>query len=176
MAAHSLTVQETCKRLGISDSTCRRLLRNGVLKEAGRDAGNRILIDAQSVDAAAVAMGRADLAGSEVRREVSTSLARLDDTVADTVASLAEIIKTQEDRLIELAQELGAAKAENRMITMQSEPTKQHIAALEQELIEARRTIADLQTNRLGDIPGAKATSQREQASMISRIRKAFSR
>lgn len=166
MSAHSLTVQEACKRLGISDSTCRRLLRSGVLKVASRDAGNRILIDAQSVDAAAVAMGRADLAGSEVRREVSTTLDKLDGTVA----ALTEIIKNQEAKMLVLAEQLGAAKAEARLLTMQAEPAQQRIATLEQELATARRTIDELR----GDIPGDRATSQTKQATPMGRIRKLF--
>ncbi len=53
MAKQPLTIEETRRALGVSDSSVRRMLRAVLLKEAGRQAGGGILVDAQSVEAAA---------------------------------------------------------------------------------------------------------------------------
>ncbi len=53
-----LTVAEATEALAVSDKTIRRMLKEGILKEQGRDAGKRILISPQSIEAAASQLGR----------------------------------------------------------------------------------------------------------------------
>src|SRR5688500_2188619 len=101
----SLTVQETMRALGVSDSTVRRMLKEGVLREVQPRRGP-IHIDPTTVDAAAVSLGRAELAGGEMRRELAPTM----NTLAEVVSSLAETIQQQQDRIADLALQLGEAR------------------------------------------------------------------
>ena len=136
-----LTINETCKALGVSDSTVRRMLTAGQLREQAREPGGRILIDPDSVDAAAVALGRAELAGSEVRRELAPTMT----TLAEVVSDLTSTIQSQQKEITVLAMALGEARAEVRLLPKQAEAAEQRAASLEAELARAR---ADLETAR----------------------------
>lgn len=136
-----LTVHEAMRALGVSDSTVRRMLKEGVLREHSRDAGGRIQIDPASVDAVAVGLGRAELAGHEVRRELAPTMT----TLAEVVSSLAETIQQQQDRIADLALQLGEARAEVRLLPARADYAEQRAHALEAEL---QRTRADLEHAR----------------------------
>jgi excisionase family DNA binding protein len=136
-----LTVAEAMRALGVSDSTVRRMLKVDQLREHSRDAGGRILIDPDSVDAAAVALGRAELAGSEVRRELAPTMT----TLAEVVSSLTETIERQQQQITDMAIELGEARATARLLPMRAEEAEQRATALAADL---ERTRAELQQAR----------------------------
>ncbi len=141
MARPPLTVQETMQALAVSDSTVRRMLKAGQLTEAGRDAAGRILIDPQSVDAAAVGLGRAELAGAEVRREIVPRL----DSLATEFGALVAMIERQQETIADLSQQLGAAQAEARLLPVRAELAEQQAVVLQQELEGTRRALDEAQ-------------------------------
>ncbi len=169
-----LTVQETMRALGVSDSTVRRMLKEGVLREIQPRHG-AIQIDPHSVDAAAVGLGRAELAGQEVRRELAPTMS----TLAEVVSSLAETIQQQQDRIADLALQLGEARAEVRLLPARADLAEQRAQALEAEL---QRTRTDLEHARAelarfqqttGAYAGEQVTRQADSSSvrrMISRL------
>jgi septal ring factor EnvC (AmiA/AmiB activator) len=165
MTRNSYTIQETIKALGISDSTVRRMLTAGVLKEAGRDARGRVLIDAQSVDAAAVALGRTALTGSEVRREIAPTL----NGLAEMVSALHQSIQEKDNRMIRLAEELGEARAEARRLPI----VERELEETRDELDEARREISELKAALLAFAhAGDEVTKQDDISSTRARLRR----
>ncbi len=171
-----LTINETCKALGVSDSTVRRMLTAGQLREQAREPGGRILIDPDSVDAAAVGLGRAELAGGEVRRELAPSMTML----AEVVSDLTSTIQSQQHKITELAMALGEARAEVRLLPKQAEAAEQRAASLEAEL---ERTRADLETARReldtfrrGAYSQGEATKQDASPSLRTRITRMLKR
>ncbi len=148
MARQPLTIEETRRALGVSDSSVRRMLRAGLLKEAGRQAGGRILVDAQSVEAAAVQLGRAELAGSEVRRELGPSVSAMAETINALLQRLSEQeerMQARDQRLIELAEQLGQARAEARLLPQVNDHLQQRAEALEGELNRTTQELHDAQ-------------------------------
>src|SRR5919199_2005654 len=123
--------------LAVSDSTVRRMLKAGQLTESGRDAAGRILVDPHSVDAAAVSLGRAELAGSEVRREITPRL----DTLSTELAALITTLERQQETIQDLSRQLGAAQAEARLLPMRAELAEQRATLLQQELEVTRREL-----------------------------------
>ncbi len=153
-----LTVQETMQALAVSDSTVRRMLKAGQLVESGRDDAGRILIDPQSVDAAAVGLGRAELAGAEVRREIVPRL----DTLATEFGALLATIERQQETIQDLARQLGEAQAEARLLPARAELAEQRATLLQQELEGTRRALdaAQAEIERLRAQPPAYAPDQ----------------
>lgn len=148
MAKQPLTIEETRRALGVSDSSVRRMLRAGLLKEAGRQPGGRILVDPQSVEAAAVQLGRAELAGSEVRRELGPSMAAMTDTINALLQRLAEQeerIQAREQRLIDLAEQLGQARAEARLLPQVNDQLQRQTQTLESQLQSTSQELQDAQ-------------------------------
>ncbi len=172
----ALTINETCRALGVSDSTVRRMLTAGQLREQAREPGGRILIDPDSVDAAAVSLGRAELAGSDVRRELAPSM----NMLAEVVSDLTSTIQSQQNKITELAMALGEARAEVRLLPKQADAAEQRAASLEAELARAR---ADLETARReldafrgGAYSPAEAPKQPKVDSLRARIGKLLKR
>jgi uncharacterized coiled-coil protein SlyX len=135
-----LTILQARAALGASDSTIRRLIKSGVLKVHSHDTRGRILLDPKSVDAVAVAMGRAELAGSEIKREVAPAIA----TLADVIVALTTTIERQEATIITLAEQLGAARAEARLAPPHAAQADQRAATLEQQLADVRKELTAL--------------------------------
>ncbi len=149
MAKQPLTIEETRRALGVSDSSVRRMLRAGLLKEAGRQPGGRILVDAQSVEAAAVQIGRAELAGSEVRRELGPSVSAMAETINALLQRLSEQeerMQARDQRLVELAEQLGQARAEARLLPQVNDQLQRRTETLETELDRASRELQEAQT------------------------------
>jgi len=167
-----LTLQEVTRALGVSDSTARRMLKQGTLEEHSRDPAGRILVTADSVDATAVALGRAELAGSEVRRELAPSLT----TLTEVVSTLTDTIHTQQERITELALQLGEARAEVRLLPVRAELAEQRSQALADELAAVRgeldRAREDLATMRAAGTAQAvdQVTKQPNDRSLRARI------
>jgi excisionase family DNA binding protein len=134
------TIAEASQVLGVSDKTIRRMLQAGQLKEYGRDAGNRILITQESLDAAAVAMGRKVTAREEVR-EIAPALNANAEASLAAVNAFAEMIRERDQRIFELQQELARLEAERKFLPLQQARVDQ----LERELAEAQTKVADLQ-------------------------------
>ena len=151
-----LTIQETIRALGVSDSTVGRMLASGQLREHGRDPAGRILIDAASIDAAAVALGRAELAGSELQREIAPQMAAL----SQVMSTLAETIQRQEERIADLSLQLGAAQAEARLLPARAVHAEQRAAELEQKLDQAREENTRLRETLARLEAGAYASDQ----------------
>ncbi len=149
MAKQPLTIEETRRALGVSDSSVRRMLRAGLLKEAGRQPGGRILVDAQSVEAAAVQLGRAELAGSEVRRELGPSVSAMAETINALLQRLSEQeerMQARDQRLVEVAEQLGQARAEARLLPQVNDQLQRRTETLETELDRASRELQEAQT------------------------------
>jgi excisionase family DNA binding protein len=166
-----LTVQETMRALGVSDSTVRRMLKEGVLREVQPRRGP-IHIDPTTVDAAAVSLGRAELAGGEMRRELAPTM----NTLAEVVSSLAETIQQQQDRIADLALQLGEARAEARLLPAKADMAEQRAAMLEEQLDHERQEnqrlrdeLARLQ-RMAGDYAGDKVTRQSNSGAMRTLI------
>lgn len=167
------TIPEVMRILAVSDKTVRRMLRAGVLREQGRDPSNRILVDPESVDAAAVALGRVDIHGSEVRRELAPTL----NNLSEMVIGLNQLMVQQNQQLIELARQLGEAQAEARLYPAIAEEARQRAQFLErelqrtrQELDEARQEIESLRALLAQSID--QESSQGDVASLRARLRK----
>jgi chromosome segregation ATPase len=148
MAKQPLTIEETRRALGVSDSSVRRMLRAGLLKEAGRQPGGRILVDPQSVEAAAVQLGRAELAGSEVRRELGPSVSAMAETINALLQRLGEQeerMQARDQRMIELAEQLGQTRAEARLLPQVNDQLQRRTEVLESELDRASRELQEAQ-------------------------------
>ncbi len=165
-----LNINETCKILGVSDSTVRRMLTGGQLREQARDPGGRILMDPDSVDAAAVSLGRAELAGGEVRRELAPTMTML----AEVVSDLTSTIQQQQNKITELALALGEARAEVRLLPQRADAAEERATALQAELDRTRTDLEaarrDLDAFRTGAYAPGDTPKQPEQTSLRARI------
>jgi excisionase family DNA binding protein len=141
-----LTIAEAAQILGVSDKTIRRMIQSRQLKEHGRDAGNRILITQESIDAAAVAMGRKVTAREEVR-EIAPALNANAEASLAAVNAFAEMIRERDQRIFELQQELARLEAERKFLPLQQVRVEQ----LEHQLAEAEAKIAELQASQITD-------------------------
>jgi methyl-accepting chemotaxis protein len=168
------TIPEVMKYLGISESTTRRMIRSGVLKESSRDPHNRILVDPDSVDAAAIALGRVDIQGFDMRRELAPTV----NNLSEMVTSLNQTIQMQNERLISLAQQLGEAKAEARLFPQIAQSKEEQIRALEQALEVSRQAFEqareEIESLRQAAFSKSRdqGTSQTEITSIRSKIRR----
>lgn len=149
------TIAEASQVLGVSDKTIRRMLQTGQLKEQGRDAGNRILITQESIDAAAVAMGRKVTAREEVR-EIAPALNANAEASLAAVNAFAEMIRERDQRIFKLQQELAQLEAERKFLPLQQVRVDQ----LERELAEAQAKIAELQSLLPSDQTSVQEPSQ----------------
>jgi chromosome segregation ATPase len=144
MAKLPLTIQETVQALGVSESTVRRMLTEKILEEHSRGPKGRILIKPESVEAAAIALGRQQILGSELRRELAPSMTAL----AEAVQALITRMQDQEDRirekdaqLLRLAEQLGEARAEARLLPVRAEHAEQRAALLERQVDDLRSEV-----------------------------------
>lgn len=154
-----LTIAEAAQILGVSDKTIRRMLQAGQLKEHSRDAGNRILIIQETIDAAAVAMGRKVTAREEVR-EIAPALNANAEASLAAVNAFAEMIRERDQRIFELQQELARLEAERKFLPLQQARVDQ----LERELAEAQAKIAELQNSSPFDQTSVQASTHKEEA------------
>jgi hypothetical protein len=172
MAREPLTIPEVLKLLAISDRTVRRMLNAGVLKEQGRDPKGRILIDPVSVDQAAIALGRTEVAGAEVKRDLAPTM----NNLSEMVMGMHEMILRQNEQMMELARRLGEAQAQARLYPAIAHAAEQRAELLQQELErtrrdldEARQEVRELRT--LFDKPNGNAPSQDSMSSQRDQIR-----
>jgi hypothetical protein len=172
MAREPLTIPEVLKLLAISDRTVRRMLNAGVLKEQGRDPKGRILIDPVSVDQAAIALGRTEVAGAEVKRDLAPTM----NNLSEMVMGMHEMILRQNEQMMELARRLGEAQAEARLYPTIAHAAEQRAELLQHELErtrrdldEARQEIRELRS--LFDKPNVQASSQDPMSSQRDKIR-----
>ncbi len=148
------TVPEAMQVLGVADKTIRRMLAAGQLREAGRDAGNRILIDPDSVDAAAVQLGRKVTARQEVREIAPAINANAEASLA-AINAFTQVVEQQNQRIFELQQELAEMRAAQRYL-----PGPERVQALEGEVQRLQEENARLQT--VIDQTKDQATSQQQ--------------
>ncbi len=125
--------------LGVADKTIRRMLAASQLREAGRDAGNRILIDPDSVDAAAVQLGRKVTARQEVREIAPAINANAEASLA-AINAFTHVVEQQNQRIFELQQELADLRAQQRYL-----PGPERIRELEAEVQRLKDENAKLQ-------------------------------
>jgi excisionase family DNA binding protein len=133
------TINEATRILAVSDKTIRRMLKAGVLKEHSRE-GVRILIDPDSVDQAAVALGRADIRGQDVRRELAPTM----NNLSEMVMGLHDMIFRQNERISELSRELGRMEAERELYPRIAAERERRIEQLEGELSQTREELHDV--------------------------------
>jgi excisionase family DNA binding protein len=136
---NAMTIKEAMSYLRLSDSTIRRMLDEGVLKGLGKEKG-RIVIDRNSIEDVALALGRGQLTTQELRREISPTLKGL----ADLIQGLTQSINQKDERMIELAKELGEAQALARRLPN----AEQEINRLRAELEEARQQLTELRASK----------------------------
>ncbi len=133
------TVPEAMQVLGVADKTIRRMLAAGQLREAGRDAGNRILIDPDTVEAAAVQLGRKVTARQEVREIAPAINANAEASLA-AINAFTHVVEQQNQRIFELQQELAEMRAAQRYL-----PGPERVQALEGEVQRLKEENARLQ-------------------------------
>ena len=115
MSRPPYTVPEAMQVLGVADKTIRRMLAAGQLKEAGRDAGNRILIDPDTVEAVAVHMGRMVTARQEVREIAPAINANAEASLA-AINAFRDVVQQQNQRIFELQQQLADLRAAQKYL------------------------------------------------------------
>jgi len=175
MSRTPLTIHEAAEMIGVSDRTIRRMLDAGQLQEASRDSRNRIYLTPESLDTAAVAMGRKKASREEVR-EIAPTLNSQSAAIEQAIHTFTELLHEREQRIeardrriYELQQELARYEAERRYLPLQTARVEQ----LEQELAAARATIERLNGAAPAMTPG-QVSEQPVQPSLMGRIRRLF--
>lgn len=139
MSRPPYTVPEAMQVLGVADKTIRRMLAAGQLREAGRDAGNRILIDPETVEGMAVQLGRKVTARQEVREIAPAINANAEASLA-AINAFAQVVEQQNQRIFELQQELAEARAARKYL-----PSPEWIREVEAEVQRLREENVRLQ-------------------------------
>ena len=172
MTKTPLTIQEAAELLTVSERTIRRMLDAGQLEEASRDARNRIYITPESLDAAAVALGRKKASREEVR-EIAPTLNSQSAAIEQAITTFSEMLRERDQRLqerdqriYELQQEVARLEAERRYLPLQSARVEQLERELSEARAEAERTRAAL------DMTPEHASEQAPPSSFWDRIRR----
>ncbi len=173
MATHRppLTIPEAAQALAVSDKTIRRMLKEGILTEQARDAGNRILIAAQSIEAAAAQLGRARPRWPDEPSH-SAPLAQ-PDQLQQLAAMFSDLMREKDQRIYELQGELAEARAAQKYLPDLAEAERARARELDQALADAQAEIARLQA--AGQTTG-RVSIQDAQGSLMGRIRRLLGR
>jgi excisionase family DNA binding protein len=165
MTKEPLTIQEAAELLTVSERTIRRMLDAGQLAEASRDSRNRIYITPESLDAAAVALGRKKASREEVR-EIAPTLNSQSAALETAINTFSEMVRERDQRIYELQHDVARLEAERRYLPLQTARVEQ----LERELAEA---LAEIERMRaaLGMTPG-QVTEQAPAPTLWRRIRR----
>ncbi len=139
MSRPPYTVPEAMQVLGVADKTIRRMLAAGQLREAGRDAGNRILIDPETVEGMAVQLGRKVTARQEVREIAPAINANAEASLA-AINAFAQVVEQQNQRIFDLQQELAELRAAQRYL-----PGPGRVQELEADIQRLKAENAQLQ-------------------------------
>lgn len=149
-----LTIQETMRALGVSDSSVRRMIKAGALKAHSREPGGRLFIDPESVEAVAKSLGReirgykADNSDEDTPGPISPVISEIGPamaSLAEVVNVLASTIQRQEDRIADLAMQLGEARAEVRLLPERTNQAERRAELLAQELEETKQALVSAQ-------------------------------
>ncbi len=165
MTKEPLTIQEAAELLTVSERTIRRMLDAGQLAEASRDSRNRIYITPESLDAAAVALGRKKASREEVR-EIAPTLNSQSAALETAINTFSEMVRERDQRIYELQHDVARLEAERRYLPLQTARVEQ----LERELAEA---LAEIERMRAapGMTPG-QVTEQAPAPTLWGRIRR----
>jgi excisionase family DNA binding protein len=162
MTKTPLTIQEAAESLVVSDRTIRRMLDAGQLIEASRDSRNRIYITPESLDAAAVALGRKKASREELR-EIAPTLNSQAAALEQAIGTFGDMLRERDQRIYDLQQQVAQLEAERRYLPLQTARVEQ----LEQSLAEAQAEIERL--NAAPDMTPGQVTEQRK-PSLFERV------
>ena len=170
-----LTVAEATEALAVSDKTIRRMLKEGILKEQGRDAGKRILISPQSIEAAASQLGRKHPMWPE---EPMPSPIVQPNELQQLANMFLDTIRDKDQRIERLVQENADLRADQKIQRLLTDTQEEKVQQLQRELEEARETIVHLQAAPMSKPAEttAQVSRQQEQRTVMGRIRRLLSR
>ena len=138
MTKTPLTIQEAAESLTVSERTIRRMLDAGQLVEARRDSRNRIYITPESLDAAAVALGRKKASREEVR-EIAPTLNSQAAALEQAISTFGDMLRERDQRIYDLQQHVAQLEAERRYLPLQTARVEQLESALAEAQAEIER-------------------------------------
>ena len=135
--ADPYTIKEASEALGVSDKTIRRWLDRGELEEHSRDEQGRILITAESIAAAQTRHGHPPR--HESNPDVQALVPAI-EAFGDIGTALAQALRDRDDRLIELAEQVGRLELQLEQERAENERLRHQVEALQQPVPMSKDT------------------------------------